>query len=164
MDDRQYRRISIHLLGAVLVLAAAVCPALAGPSVGRVTGETQTLRYFVKDVSTKMTKADGTVISRPPFPEPAAGDVLEINAVDYKGNHRRHARKWTASQIERCAFAHGPPTCQITVAIGGSLLVFNGDSGRVANGTGRYQRATGRILKVKDVRGGRDVTARIRTR
>jgi hypothetical protein len=34
----------------------------------------------------------------------------------------------------------------------------------VANGTGRYQRATGRILKVKDVRGGRDVTARIRTR
>ena len=45
------------------------------------------------------------------------------------------------------------------MAIGGSLLVFAGNPREVVNGTGRYQRAGGRVLAVRMVAGGA-VTAR----
>jgi hypothetical protein len=149
---------------ALLVACAAVCFVLVWAPAQAAGGKTVTLRYFVKEVSTTLTKADGTVV-RPPFAQPGAGDTLQINSVDYKGNHRRHARRWTASQVQRCVFvAQGDAKCQITVAIRGSLLFFDGMPSTVVNGTGRFQGASGRVLSFRDVKGGGDVTARIRLR
>jgi hypothetical protein len=158
MSTRSIRARAGLSLAAVAVGATAIwSPA------GQATTKTDTLRYFVKDVSTTLTHADGSIDHHPSSSEPQPGDVLEINALDYKGDHGRHDKTWTASQIERCSFvAAGPPHCQITVAIAGSLLVVGGDPSKVVNGTGRYQGATGRVLSVKH--GGTDVVARVNVR
>ena len=89
---------------------------------------------------------------------------MEVNALDYTGDGRHHAAKWTASHSVRCVVAEGRPGCQITVAVGGSLLIFRGEPGTLVNGTGRYQGATGRVLSVKPVSGGSDVVARVKLR
>jgi hypothetical protein len=125
-------------------------------------GKTQTLRFFSKDVSIKVTTTDGTVLRRPPFPEARPGDVLEVNSLNYVGNHRRHARRWSSSQHLRCVFSTGEPACEAQVAIRGSLLIFGGNPGTLINGTGRYQGAAGRVIKNEEVRGGSDVVARVR--
>jgi hypothetical protein len=148
----------------LMVGMAGACAVALFPSAGEAAPGVQTLRYYVRDVSMTITHADGTVVRRAPYPPPTSGDVLELNGIDYVGDHRRHAAKWTASQTERCVFAEGPPDCQVIVAIGGSLLVFRGSPGTLVNGTGRYQGATGRVLTVKMLKGGVDVTARVRLR
>ena len=134
------------------------------PAAGQSAGRTQTLRFFDKPVSMKLTHADGTVVRSAPFPEAKAGDVLDIDSVDYAGNHVLHARRWTASTHLRCVFRAGPPSCESHVAIGGSLLVFTGSPGTVSNGTGIYERATGRVISSKEVpdgNGASDIVARI---
>jgi hypothetical protein len=149
----------------VLVLAtAAVCSIVLWSPAGQAAGKTETLRFHFKDVSMTIIHADGTVVGRPPYPEPTAGDVVEVNALDYRGDSRHHAAKWTASHSQRCVVAEGPPDCQITVAVGGSLLIFRGERGTLVNGTGRYQGATGRVLSVKEAGDGSDVVARIKLR
>jgi hypothetical protein len=50
------------------------------------------------------------------------------------------------------------------VAIGGSLLIFSGNPGTLTVGTGRFQGATGRVIKNKEVPGGSDVVVKIRLR
>ena len=150
---------------ALIVGIAAAGSAILWSPVGHAASNTETLRYYVKDVSTTITRPDGTIIRHPPYPAPASGDVLEINSIDFKGDHRHHAKQWTASQTQRCVFAaQGPPDCSVTVAIAGSLLIFRGSPGTLANGTGRYQRATGRVLKVDELKGGVDVVARVLVR
>jgi len=148
---------------ALIVGAAAVGAIALWSPAGQAASKTETLRYHVKDVSTKLIHADGSVV-RGRIPEPKSGDTIEINALDYKGDSAKHAAKWTASQTHRCVFADGPPDCTITVAIGGSLLTFHGTPGTLVNGTGRYQGATGRILSVKEFDGGVDVVARVKRR
>jgi hypothetical protein len=147
------------ILGVVAACSTAVLSQASGAP-----GRTETLRYHVKDVSKRLTRADGSVVRRAPFPEPKAGDVLVINSVDYKGDSRHHAASWTASQSRRCTFTNGPPDCSMTVAIGGSLLSFHGDPGTLVNGTGRYEGATGRVTSVKDTGAGADVVARVKRR
>jgi hypothetical protein len=145
-----------------LVVAGASSIAVISQA-GGATGKTETLRFHVKDVSAAVTHPDGSV-TRPPSGEPKAGDVLEINSLDYRGNSRHHAKHWSASQVERCEFGDEAPACQITVAIGGSLLILAGNPPKVVNGTGRYQGASGRVLSVKDTRAGKDVVARVTRR
>jgi hypothetical protein len=150
-----------------LLLAVGVTSALAANagSTGRhATHNTETLRYFSKDVSTTVTRADGTVLRKPPFPEPQPGDTLDINALDYVGNHRHHAKRFSASHHLQCVFTSAEPQCISHVAVGGSLLIFEGFPGTLINGTGRYQGASGRVLKNKEVKGGSDIVARIHTR
>jgi hypothetical protein len=147
----------------ILIVAVAAVGAIAVWSpAGQAAGKTETLRFHVKDVSKVLTRPDGSVVRRPPFPEPGAGDVLEINSLDYKGDNRHHAASWTASQTRRCAFTDGAPDCSMTVAIGGSLLSFHGNPGKLVNGTGRYEGATGRVISVTDTGAGADVVARIK--
>jgi hypothetical protein len=124
--------------------------------------KTETLRFFAKDVSVTVTQTDGTVIRKPPYPEPKPGDILDVNAVDYVGNHKHHARRWSASHHAHCVATADAPDCESQVAIGGSLLMFDGFPGTLVNGTGRYQGATGRVVSNKDVPGGSDIVARIR--
>ena len=155
------RRAGLSLIGVgAVALTAFGAPAVyASPR-----GKEETLRYYVKDVSMTIAHADGTVVRRPPYPAPAAGDVMVINSLDYRGDHARHATHWSGSEYVRCVFAQGPPACTVTVALGSSLLVFNGSSGMLVNGTGRFQGAQGRVLSQKEVPGGADVIARIRLR
>jgi hypothetical protein len=152
-------------IGSGLILGVvAACSTAALSQASGATSKTETLRFHVTDVSKVLTRADGSVVRRPPFPEPKAGDVLVINSVDYRGDSRRHAASWTASQSRRCAFTDGEPDCSMTVAIGGSLLSFHGDPGTLVNGTGRYEGASGRVISVKDIGAGADVVARVKLR
>jgi hypothetical protein len=147
-------------VAAVALAAVAAVPAVA--TAGQ--GKTETLRFFDKVDAIVLTHADGTV-AKAPFPEPVAGDVLDVYSSDYAGNHKRHAAKPSASAYTRCVFAGaGEPDCESHVAIGGSMLIFRGYPGTVAAGTGRYLGATGRVVVNREVAGGSDVVAKIRRR
>src|SRR5215468_3667542 len=102
-----------------LALAAACAGAALMPAAGGAAGgKTQTLRFFDKVVSTKLTAADGTVVNR----EPVAGDVLDVIAVEYAGNHAKHAKRPSGTNHLRCVFGTaGPPDCISHVAFGGSM-------------------------------------------
>jgi hypothetical protein len=126
-------KVKVLALGALVTLLVTVAVSSAGAAGGR---KTETLRFFSKDVSIRLTTADGTVIRKPPYPEAKPGDVLEVNSLNYVGNHRHHAKRWSASQRLRCEFSTGEPDCESQVAIGGSLLIFSGYPGTVTNGTG----------------------------
>jgi hypothetical protein len=135
--------------------------ALGVPSIAEAKAET--LRVYEQFSSFTYTTADGTVSHEPPAGPPQAGDVLQIDSVLFKGNHRKHAKRATMSNHLECRFGTGPePDCRSWVAIGGALLRFHGD--RVVGGAGRYLGATGRILSNKEVPGGNDVVARINLR
>ena len=152
-----------HISSVTALAAAAAAVAIAAaPSGSQAASSTQTLRFYDKQASIKLTHADGTE-AKPPFGDPKPGDVLEINSLDYPGTHAKHAKHWTASTHLVCRFGTGEPDCVSHVAIGGSMLVFSGNPGTVTNGTGVYQGATGRVLSSKDVAGtdNSDVVARI---
>jgi hypothetical protein len=145
------------------VLAVALCSLALWPVAGQAAGKTQTLRIYDKPVSMTLTHADGTVVRQQPLPEPKAGDVLDVYALDYLGNHRRHATRAAMSSHLRCTFAAaGPPDCESHVAVGGSLLIFRGD--KLVAGTGRYAHATGRVVSnktISDKANDSDIVARI---
>jgi hypothetical protein len=128
------------------------------PGAGQAASRTQTLRFFDKPVSMKLTHADGTVVANPQSAQPQPGDTLDVDSLDYRGTHAHHAKQFTASTHLRCSFAAGPPTCESHVAIGNSLLIFTGNPGTLTNGTGIYQGATGRVVSSKSVRGSNDAS------
>ena len=143
----------------VLALVATASALALLPSAGQAAGRTQTLRFFDKPVSITLTHPSGVVIDRAPYPQAKPGDVLDVNSVAYAGTHLRHAKKWTASSHLQCTFgAAGPPSCVSHVAIGGSQLVFSGNPGKLVNGTGIYQGATGRTISSKEVPGMDDAS------
>src|SRR5450755_344338 len=106
--------------------AGAAVPAITGAQPA--TGKMQVLRFFDKPVTISLTTSSGKVISHPPYPQPQAGDVLNVYSLDYPGNHSRHASRWTMSTHLSCTFAQGPPACISNVAVGSSLLVFDGNT------------------------------------
>ena len=76
-----------------------------------------------------------------------------------------HRKKSPALRKSASAFcrdqapgAAGPPSCVSHVAIGGSQLVFSGNPGKLVNGTGIYQGATGRTISSKEVPGMDDAS------
>ena len=129
--------------------AGATIPAISGAHTH--SGKTQTLHIFDKPVSISLTTAVGRVIAHPPYPDAKAWDVLKVYSLDYIGNHSHHARKLTMSTHLTCTFAQGPPTCVSDVAVGGSLLSFDGN--KLVGATGAYQGATGRALSTKEIPG-----------
>jgi hypothetical protein len=152
----------IVLPSAVL---AAACALTLWPGPGQAASRTQTLRFFDKPVSIKLTHADGIVVARPESAQPQPGDVLDVNSLLYRGNHAHHAKRWTASSHLRCVFGTGEPTCESHVAIGGSMLIFTGNPGTLTNGTGIYQGATGRVISAKQVNdNATDIVAKIHLR
>jgi hypothetical protein len=159
------RHIALPLAAAT---TAVIGTLVLWPGAGAAASRTQTLRLFDKPVSLKVTHADGTIVSRPPYPEPKPGDTLDVNSLDYRGDHAHHAKQWTGSTHLRCKFAAaGPPSCESHVAIGGSLLIFTGNPGTLSNATGVYQGATGRVVSSKEVKGqdnASDIVAKIKLR
>jgi hypothetical protein len=146
---------------AVGTVIAALCAIALWPAAGQAAGRTETIHAFSKAVSITVTHPDGTVVTKPPFPEIAPGDVLDVYSLDFKGNHRRHAKRPFGSEHLQCVFGTGEPDCVSHTAIGGSLLVFRGNPATLIGGTGRFQGATGRVVSNKEVRGGNDIVAKI---
>ena len=147
-----------YLIRTILAAGiAALLFASAGQAAG---GKTQTLRFFDKVVFTKHTDADGKVVTR----EPQPGDVLDVIALEYAGNHAKHARKPSGTAHLRCTFVDpaGPPDCVSHVAFGGSMLVFEDFPGTLVLGTGKYLGATGRVISNTDVgNNNSDIVARV---
>jgi hypothetical protein len=133
-----HRRLLAGVL-ATAATAAVATPAVAGQS------QTRTLRFFEHTTDVRLTTADGTPKSAGP---PAAGDILDVQGVFYRGNHRHHARRPSGTDHSRCVFT-GPDsgTCQGEVAIGGSLILdrsaLGGNPFEVWYGTGRFKGITG---------------------
>jgi hypothetical protein len=120
--------------------AALLCTAALWPTAGQAAGKIQTLRFFSKEVSITLTTSSGKVLHGQPLPDPRPGDVLDVFSLDFRGNHRHHAARFTASDHLRCVFAAaGEPDCTSHVAIGGSLLIIDGNPGTVVGGTGRFR-------------------------
>lgn len=148
--------------GTVLAIAAATAIPVGLAGAQASSSKTQTLRIFDKPVATTLTTPNGKVISRPPYPQPGPGDVLDVYSLDYTGNHRQHAKRWSMSSHLRCTFGTTQPDCESQIALGGSLLLFRGN--KLDGGTGDYQGATGRVLSNKQVPGPgnrSDIVARI---
>jgi hypothetical protein len=140
-------RLTIAVAGAAIALSVAI-PALtlarSAPS------KTDTLRVFDKPVAITLTNQNGTV-SRNPTGAPEPGDVLDVYSLDFAGNHQHHAKNWSMSTHLECKFGVGKPDCVSHVAVGNSLLIFDGN--KLVGGTGRYLGATGRVISNKDVGG-----------
>jgi hypothetical protein len=137
----------------LIALAAAMIPAMAGATakpVHKHAGKTMTLRYYVETVGFVYRRADGTVAQQP-SQNPAVGDQLEITELGYKGTHKSHAKKSSASAYTVCIFksAKGAPTCEGVLTNGGSrLLIFHtapGSDPAITGGTGRYAGASGGV-------------------
>ena len=148
----------------LLIATAVACAAACFPPSALAAGKTETLRFFSQTQSLVLTHADGTVVDHAPYPAPVAGDTLDVFAIDFAGDHRRHAKRFSGSEHVRCSFgaASPEPDCTSHVALGGSLMVFHGST--LIAGTGRFLGATGRSLSNKEVEGGSDEVARIRLR
>jgi hypothetical protein len=146
----------------VTVIAAAAIPSLSGAHAR--SANNQLVRIYDKPVAITLTDTNGRVTSRPPWPQPKPGDVLDVYSLDYAGNHLHHAARWSMSAHLRCTFRPGPPDCESHIAVGGSLLIFHGN--KIVAGTGSYQGATGRVLSNKEVgsAGASDIVARIHRR
>jgi hypothetical protein len=147
------------ILALAVSVAAALCIAAALPAAGQAAGRTVTLKAYSKIVSLTLTRPDGTVVTQG---EPQPGDVLDIYALDFRGNHKRHAKRFFGSEHLQCVFGAGEPDCVSHVAIGGNLLVWSGNPATLVAGTGRFEGATGRVLSNKEVPGGSDIVAKIK--
>jgi hypothetical protein len=143
------------LAAAAVLLIAALTPAVA-------QAKTETIRAFSKVQTFTFTTADGKVTQGPPAGPPKAGDVMEISSLDFKGTHKKHAKKAFGSDYLRCTFGDDPenPDCFGYTALRGSMLRFHGFD--VVGGTGRYLGATGKVVKNKEVEGGSDFVVKVR--
>jgi len=142
-----------------VAVAALLCVVALSPSAGQAAGKTETLKFFSKPVSFTYTAADGTVTHRPPDGQPQAGDVMEIDSLSYRGNHKKHAKRSTASDYLRCEFNGSPePDCHGYAAIEGSLLRFHGME--VIGAIGRWK--SGKVVSNKEVKGGSDYVLKLR--
>ena len=138
---------------SAVIATLALVPATATASAA---GKTETLRFFSKVDKVTLTHADGTVVTDPSA-QAIAGDRLDVFASDFAGNHKRHAKKATGSEHVVCTFGDTPePDCVSHVAIGGSMLIFQGSPGTVVGGAGRYLRATGKVISNKTVGNSND--------
>jgi hypothetical protein len=150
------KRISPLLAAAVALL----CIALVWPASGHAAGRTKTIKIFSKLEQITVTKADGTVIDHPPFPDMAPGDTLDIYSLDFVGTHKHHAKRAAGSEHLQCVFGTGEPDCTSWVALNRSLLVFKYDE--LVDGAGRFLGATGHVVSTKEVPGGTDAVAKIK--
>lgn len=154
---------------AVLALTASATPASA---------KTVTLHFFSKQVFMSATSPNGQPVDQNALP--AVGDRLEFASDDYVGNHRRHAKKPTASDHVVCTIASSTSTsanalCSGDFALGGAeviaanftlVLAQNSATGPITinGGTGRYKHAHGKVV-VKGIgnTNNNDVTVTITT-
>jgi hypothetical protein len=150
-------------------VAAAATPGLAAAASSRQSpyasaARTETLHVYDTPEKLILTGPNGKRINIA-SKQPGPGDVLDVYSLEYVGDHLHHAADSTMSAHLRCVFEKGQsePTCESDIAIGGSLLVFDGNT--VIGGTGIYAKATGRVLSNKTIGKTQDadIVARITT-
>jgi hypothetical protein len=146
----------------LLAFAAALLIAAIGPATA--SAKTQTLHVFSKVQQFTLTMPDGTVTHQPAAGPVAAGTVMEIDSIDFKGTHKKHSKKPIGGDYLRCTFGDDPqnPDCFGYAALARGLLRFHGFD--LIGGSGKYLNATGGLLKNTEVPGGSDIVVRIKTR
>ena len=82
---------------AAVVVAGAIIMALAASAA---SAKTVTLHYFSKGVYSRLSTATGQRLGNQAAPAP--GDRLSFASNDYVGNHKKHAKKATASDHVSC--------------------------------------------------------------
>jgi hypothetical protein len=120
----------VLIAAATLVCALSVVAVLVATSASARTS-TITFHFFEKAVSFKITDAAGNPITPGANFTPAVGDVFVSTNLDYVGNHKHHAKKYTATDHVRCVFETAPTAtnpmatalCDGQIAIGGSMLL-----------------------------------------
>jgi hypothetical protein len=148
------------MLNRTLIALAAA--ALAFPAASSAAGKTETIRVYSKMQTFTITTPDGKVSHAPPSGPPAAGSVMEIDSLDYRGTFKKHEKRPSFSDYLRCTFGSDPqnPDCFGYVAIDGSLLRFHGFD--IVGGTGRYLGATGKTVSNREVEGGSEFVVKVK--
>jgi hypothetical protein len=157
-------------VGAVVraaFVAGGVALALVVPA-GTVSAGT-TLHYYSKEASFSFLNAAGKKISAPTGP----GDKFTASDLNYAGDHKKHAKKWTSTDHSICTIvSETDAVCDIQIAIGGSMLLSSSvkvtlsGSGKVTvpvnGGTGRYKNARGVLKSVQVGQSASDMTIELR--
>ena len=142
-----------HTLSIAALALLAPAPALAAD-------KTETLRFFTQTAALTLTHADGTVVDKPPFPEPVAGDVLDAFSARLR---RQSPAPRGAPERERARALH------VLHRARARLLDARGDRRLAARppragGRGRHQPLRGRHRPRALVEGGRGRHRRRRPR
>ncbi len=148
-------------------LAACAIAALAIAAIPATASKTVELRFFSQLESAKLTDAAGNPVDRPPQP----GDKLGVTDRDFLGNHKHHAKRYTATDHLSCVVVDSNTgLCDGQFAIGGSMLLVehmtlnvaaSTSSFRITGGTGRYKGAKGTAVST-NVGDDSDIVIRLR--
>jgi hypothetical protein len=112
------------------ILAVAVglaCAATLSLLVASTASAATTLHFFDKQVSSTFRGPNGQPLG--PNAVPTVGDSFDNTDLYYVGNHKHHAKTWSASGHLVCTFTSitgpmsGTATCDGQIAIGGSMLL-----------------------------------------
>lgn len=126
LSDRVLGKTYISQLMRAVGAPAAVLLALAA-LVPAASAKTATMHLFSRETSATFVTPQGRPLPR--NTRPTVGDVNDITGVDYVGNHKHHAKRWTATGHLACTFTsitgpmNGTATCDAQIAIGGSMLL-----------------------------------------
>ena len=88
--------------------SSLAAPLALAPAAFAAKRKTETIRFFSKPVSFTYTSVDGTVTHGPPAGPPQAGDVFEIDSLDYAATTRSTPSRPTMSDYLRCTFTAEP--------------------------------------------------------
>ncbi|HUC38335.1 MAG TPA: hypothetical protein VMR97_14585 [Acidimicrobiales bacterium] len=147
--------------GAAGTAAALTAAALLAFTGGIASAKSGTLRFFSKSVSSNLYSANGQPITNQNT-QPAVGDYFISADLDYVGNHKSHAKNYTASDDVVCTITVSTSTaitgtCDGAIAMGGSMLLINRVSVNFASnnpvipingGVGQFNGAHGTVKTV----------------
>jgi hypothetical protein len=144
-----FARASLAAAGTLVAFALTAAPA----------GAATTLHFFQKSTLQEFVDPAGNPITSPNAP-PAVGDQFIANDENYLGNHKHHAKHWTATDHLVCTITSvtgtgGQATCHGEIAIGGSMLLAenvpitlnNSPTSvvKITGGTGKFSHARGTV-------------------
>ena len=137
-----------HVWAPACLLSAAALALSAAPAGAAKQSQ---LKFFSHNVTTSITDPSG----KPLTGGPVAGAKLVVTDVNYAGNHKRHARRYTSTDHLVCSFT-GPATgvCDGQFTVGPSMLLSENVTidfsakltFPITGGTGKYRGAKGTIV------------------
>jgi hypothetical protein len=133
-----------------LALALGVRAADAAPA----SSKGGVVHFYSTDDKFTYSRA-GQLLASPPE-NSEAGDVIQFTDLDYVGNHKHHAKSWTATDHGVCVFSSAAAaSCFIQVAMGNSMVLVQGPLTMtnsldlpVVGGTGIYAGIRGGVVSV----------------
>ncbi|HUC38334.1 MAG TPA: hypothetical protein VMR97_14580 [Acidimicrobiales bacterium] len=148
--------------GAAGTAAALTAAALLAFTGGTASAKSGTLRFFSKSVTSSFYTANGQPITNQNT-QPAVGDYLISSDLDYVGNHKSHAKSYTATDNLVCTISVSTSTsimgiCDGAIAMGGSMLLASHETVNFAatspvvpinGGVGQFNGAHGTVKTVQ---------------